>query len=142
MKLRELMDMADIILRGALFAGLVLHKAVWEIMKRGRPALRPQASPPKLGLRLTKLAKICALGFLVIQTLFLSVLPISNFASDVCRQIGVLLFVSGLSVALAGRIALGQELERHREIPRSTSIIRSSALESTGSFVTPSIQVT
>ena len=97
----------DIVLRAALLAGLVLHKAVWELMKRGRPTSHRRASPAGPVLRLIKLTKIGVLGFLVIQTLFLSVLPISNEPRDI-QAVGLLLFAIGLSVALAGRIALGK----------------------------------
>jgi len=64
------------LLRVALLSGLVLHKVIWEMLKAGsnRPSSTAQPKPSLLK-RLVKLAKSLALIFLVVQTLFLDILP-------------------------------------------------------------------
>lgn len=66
------------ILRIFLFLGLVLHKVVWEVLKKPASSVAPTAPRPASGLKsLVKLVKVGVLLFLVVQTLFLNVFPIS-----------------------------------------------------------------
>ena len=99
--------MTDILLRVALFSGLAIHKVVWEVMKRPSQSRAPVTKRPRvsLPLRLVKLAKIGVLGFLLVQTLFLDVLPIND--GNVLRLTGLALFLAGLATAVTGRVQLG-----------------------------------
>jgi protein-S-isoprenylcysteine O-methyltransferase Ste14 len=93
-------------LRIGLFGGLVLHKAVWEAL-RLRGAAAPVARVSRSPLtRLVKLAKMVVLAFLLLQTLALDVLPISEHPGPL-RAAGVLLYAAGLALAIAGRVQLG-----------------------------------
>lgn len=95
-----------IYLRLFLLAGLLCHKLVWEALKpaRGQAAA---AAPASLAKRVVKLGKAAFLIFLLVQTLFLDLLPISQ-APAAIRTVGVVLFIGGLALALAGRIQLGR----------------------------------
>ena len=96
------------ILRIFLFLGLVLHKVVWEVLKK--PASRTTVSAPRpaSGLKsLVKLVKIGVLLFLVVQTLFLDVFPISRDPQNL-RVAGLILYVAGLAIAILGRVELGR----------------------------------
>jgi len=87
--------------------GLVLHKAVWEYMKRRDHV---QIDQPKqaesVQKRVLKLIKIGILGFLVIQTLFLNLFPISANPAFI-SIVGLVIYSLGLIVAIIGRIQLG-----------------------------------
>lgn len=93
-------------LRIILFAGLVLHKLVWEIYKRRNPQTesRPALRSPKS--QLVKGAKLVVLLFLIVQTLFLNVLPIEN-APAWLPGLGLAIYCAGLALAIAGRVQLG-----------------------------------
>jgi protein-S-isoprenylcysteine O-methyltransferase Ste14 len=95
------------ILRLILFLGLVFHKVVWEIMKRwGRSGIYPQRF--KMSFKsLIKFFKIIVLVFLVIQTLFLDLLPIVDRAIGL-RVLGTTIYFVGLAMALMGRLQLGR----------------------------------
>lgn len=92
-------------LRLYLLAGLLLHKAVWEILKRRSPT-PPASTPQPLRLRLVKAVKIAILLGIVAQTLLPDILPISQ-APHQLRLMGTLLYTAGLALALAGRLQLG-----------------------------------
>jgi protein-S-isoprenylcysteine O-methyltransferase Ste14 len=93
------------LVRAALFLGLVLHKAIWEILKRAdRPALR--AAVP-LRLRVVKVVKILVLAFLLVQTLFLDILPISGAPAQL-HLVGGAFYLLGLSLAITARMQLGR----------------------------------
>lgn len=96
-----------IYLRIFLFSGLVFHKLVWEIMKRGTP-LSDNSEKPKRSIfnSLVKSAKILFLIFILVQTLFLNILPISN-EPLLLRIIGTVIYTIGLSTAVIGRVHLG-----------------------------------
>ena len=94
-------------LRIFLFSGMVFHKLVWEVMKRR------DGTPPKVNKQKTsflkssiKLAKILFLLFLLVQTLFLDLFPITD-QSLYLRIFGVILYSLGLGIAVTGRIQLG-----------------------------------
>jgi protein-S-isoprenylcysteine O-methyltransferase Ste14 len=88
-----------------LLAGLVFHKAVWEIMKAKQGAPPAKAAPP-LKVRLLSWIKIAILVGIVAQTLIPEVLPIAADADQI-RAIGVAIYTLGLVTAITGRIQLG-----------------------------------
>jgi protein-S-isoprenylcysteine O-methyltransferase Ste14 len=112
------------LVRAALFLGLVLHKAIWEILKRAdRPALR--AAVP-LRLRVVKVVKILVLTFLLVQTLFLDILPISGAPAQL-HLVGGAFYLLGLSLAITARMQLGRnwlDLENFDVRPTQTIVDR------------------
>jgi protein-S-isoprenylcysteine O-methyltransferase Ste14 len=95
-------------LRIALVLGLVLHKLVWEVMRRrdGAPAQATDPSPSPRR-RAVKAAKVLALAGLLVQTLFLSAFPIARQPMRV-RVAGVAIYSLGLLMAILGRVQLGR----------------------------------
>ena len=96
-----------ILLRAFLLAGLVVHKIVWEALKRRKhPGGKPSPEKRPAGLALVKAAKIGILVGIVVQTLSPELFPITAepFA---LRVVGTVIYSIGLAVALAGRIQLG-----------------------------------
>lgn len=112
--------------RVILLAGLVSHKLVWEVM---RPrATKQRAKPVRLSstVAFIKVVKLCVLGLLMIQTLFLDVMPIAHDPSSL-RIIGLGLFGSGLGIAVLGRIHLGEnwvDLEEYQVVPGQALVTR------------------
>jgi protein-S-isoprenylcysteine O-methyltransferase Ste14 len=97
-----------VILRLMLFLGLVCHKLVWEVLKRGQPRRATQQSAPvKKSVWLVKSIKVAALLFIIVQTLFLNVLPISSNPAPL-RVIGTAIYLLGLGTAILGRLHLGR----------------------------------
>ena len=98
-----------ILLRAYLFAGLVVHKLVWEWLKRNQRVAGAKAviDDAPLHVRLAKLAKILVLGAILVQT----VTPWTWFPILVAPQtlliVGVAIYSIGLAVAIAGRVQLG-----------------------------------
>ncbi len=115
------------VLRIALFSGLVLHKVVWEVLKRRGES--DETPPERTGnpmLSLIKLLKSLALLFLLIQTLFLEVLPILTEPLPL-RLAGVLIYVIGLATAVLGRIQLGDNwanIEDSQILPGQSLVTR------------------
>ena len=111
------------LLRVYLLAGMILHKAVWEALKR-RSNFRP--APRKL-LDLIKAVKIAALAGLIAQTLLpADVLPISSHP-DFLRTIGALVFTAGLAIAVTARFQLGNnwaDLEAATLLPGQQLVTR------------------
>ena len=110
-------------LRIALFLGLVLHKLLWEFLKkRGRI---PAVQCPSTGLpakRFVKPLKKLVLAFLIIQTLFLDLLPIAAEPS-ILRLWGTVIYFTGLSTALLGRLQLGKnwvDIEDYQVLPEQS----------------------
>lgn len=94
------------ILRAYLLAGLLIHKAVWEILKRRSG--RQQAAPAGMTLRLLKATKVAILGGLVVQTLLpMEIFPIREDPSAL-RVIGTSIYTVGLFVAILARLQLGK----------------------------------
>ena len=92
-----------------LLLGLVFHKLLWEYLKRTETRPQPvRRSSGSAVLHVVKLGKIAALGFLLVQTLWLDVVPISRRPRSV-RVIGLILYVLGLATAVAGRVQLGKD---------------------------------
>ena len=100
-------DFMMVLLRVYLLAGLLVHKAVWELMKKrggGRRPARPQAS---LRMKLVKTVKIGILAGILLQTLLPDIFPLSSGSTPI-RSVGALIYTVGLVVALLGRTQLGQ----------------------------------
>lgn len=96
------------ILRIFLFLGLLLHKAVWEVLKRPGATAAPKAPRQATTLKsVVKLVKVGVLLFLVVQTLFLDIFPISR-DPQALRIAGVILYAAGLAIAILGRVELGR----------------------------------
>jgi len=100
-------------LRIYLLAGLVVHKAVWEILKRrSAHAASVNCRPPKtagpraLPLQLVKAVKVAILLGIAAQTLLPDILPISQ-DPIMLRIAGTLIFTAGLVIAVRGRVELG-----------------------------------
>lgn len=96
-------------LRLYLLAGLLAHKALWEWMKRGRPAAK--RSPRQ---RLVALVKMAILAAIVVQTLIPAEwtgplrLPAETFP---WRSLGAVVYTLGLALAMVGRWQLGDNWE-------------------------------
>lgn len=91
--------------RVVLLAGLIFHKAVWEVLKRQDTRQRPAASKAPLPVRA---AKIAVLAGIIIQTLSPEILPISNDTS-ITLPLGLILFAAGLLLAVIARLQLGKQ---------------------------------
>jgi protein-S-isoprenylcysteine O-methyltransferase Ste14 len=92
-------------LRLFLLLGLVLHKGVWEILKRRQSTPRPSSTPAMVFI---KLAKIAMLAGLCAQTVLPGVLPILSEPTTL-RLAGSLIFAAGLAVAITARCQLGRQ---------------------------------
>jgi len=112
------------LLRVFLFAGLVLHKLVWEILKTGNRADTKPASPG-LFKRIVKYGKIGVLFFLIAQTLFLELLPIMNEPASL-RAIGAAIFALWLAIAITGRAQLGKNWANleDRQVMRGQQLVQ------------------
>jgi protein-S-isoprenylcysteine O-methyltransferase Ste14 len=97
-----------IILKIYLLAGLVFHKALWEILKRrhgGADTASDAATSPVT--RLIKLVKLMILAAILVQTILpTDILPISTDPAAL-RLTGLVIFTLGLLTAVAARIQLG-----------------------------------
>lgn len=92
-------------LRVYLLTGLVLHKAVWELLKRGQPRAAAKMLSPRV--KLVKAVKIVILLGVAVQTLAPDILPIAGDAGTL-RYVGAAVFTMGLAIALAARFQLGR----------------------------------
>jgi protein-S-isoprenylcysteine O-methyltransferase Ste14 len=105
-------------LRIYLLSGLILHKGVWEILKRAgkiavegnesssTPKVDPVTTPRGIALQLVKAVKITILAGIALQTLLPEILPITS-EPFVLRVLGALLYTTGLFIAIRGRLELG-----------------------------------
>ena len=101
------MTVLDIVLRAYLFAGLAVHKVIWEVMKRGQGhASTPSAAVKSLSLSVVKAGKIAIMVGLFVQLFLPDILPIASDPQRL-RISGVVIFTLGLLIALLARIALG-----------------------------------
>jgi Putative protein-S-isoprenylcysteine methyltransferase len=96
-----------IFLRLYLLAGLVAHKAVWEILKRRKAPAgeRPAPKPQPLSVKLVKAVKVAILLGIVAQTMLPEILPISAEPFGL-RVVGVVLYTAGLLIAVIARFQL------------------------------------
>ena len=96
-----------IFLRLYLLAGLIAHKAVWEILKR-RKAPSTEKPAPKaqtLSVKLVKAVKVAILLGIVAQTMLPEILPISQ-QPFLLRVVGVAVYTAGLLIAVIARFQL------------------------------------
>jgi len=101
-------DLTPDIYRLLLFGGLVLHKLVWEVLKRtDTPSQNSTAKPAGIFKRGVKAGKSLFLIFLVIQTLFLEIFPISE-NPQMLLLVGGIIYLAGLAIAITGRMQLGK----------------------------------
>ncbi|CAN5587500.1 hypothetical protein BH10CHL1_BH10CHL1_27060 [soil metagenome] len=114
-----------LLLRVILFLGLVTHKLVWEILKkRDGGAPQPAQAPISLLKWLVKQGKVLFLVFILIQTLFLNLLPISDEPFYI-QVLGFVLFFAGLATAIIGRLQLGNNwanLEDYDSLQKSNLV--------------------
>jgi len=92
-----------------LFLGMILHKVVWEVLKKKGPVnIGSDPNRPSLFKQLVKFTKVVFLLFLIVQTLLLpAVFPITT-NPEILRWIGLILYTIGLVIALVGRFQLGK----------------------------------
>ena len=96
-----------ILLRLYLLAGLIAHKAVWEILKR-RKAPSAEMPAPKsqpLTVQLVKTVKVGILLGIVAQTMLPEILPISPEPFSL-RVAGIAIYTAGLLIAVIARFQL------------------------------------
>src|SRR5688572_13614755 len=108
------------LVRVLLFAGLVIHKLIWEIWKRKYPSAVKPSGPSSAAKKIVKLGKIGFLLFLMVQALFLDILVIRN-APVLLSYMGIALFVLGFCISMLGRIGLKQnwsDLEDENVLPQ------------------------
>ena len=94
------------LLRAYLLAGLVIHKLVWEVLKRRD---RPAAAAPSTSaapLSVLRAMKIGILAGLLAQTVAPELFPIMTDPRPL-RVVGVVLYTAGLAIALLARVQLG-----------------------------------
>ncbi len=115
------------VMRVLLFVGLVVHKLVWEVLKRRSKTTHPnQKSTPNVMVNVIKVIKMGILVFLLIQTLFLELFPISNDPAMI-KLVGLCFYVIGLTTAILGRLHLGDnwvDLEEYQVIPEQALVTR------------------
>jgi protein-S-isoprenylcysteine O-methyltransferase Ste14 len=93
-----------LLLKFYLFAGLIIHKAVWEILKK-TDENQPK-EPRSFSLLAVKGVKIAILIGVIVQTFLPDVLPISGEPFWI-RAAGTVIYSLGLITAIAARIQLG-----------------------------------
>jgi len=91
------------LLRLFLLSGLLLHKAIWEVLGR-----RDRVEKPTPAVLLVKSAKLAVLIGLCLQTVTPAVLPILPEPAAL-RWPGGLLFAAGLALAIVARFQLGRQ---------------------------------
>jgi protein-S-isoprenylcysteine O-methyltransferase Ste14 len=115
------------IMRVLLFVGLLVHKLVWEILKRrSTTAHSTKQSTPNVMVSVIKVIKIGVLVFLLIQTLFLELLPISSDPAMI-KTVGLCFYLVGLTTAILGRLHLGDnwvDLEEYQVIPEQALVTK------------------
>jgi protein-S-isoprenylcysteine O-methyltransferase Ste14 len=108
-----------------LFSGLVLHKLLWEVLKKRERGLGDSERSLKWqGRRLVKVVKVMVLAFLALQTLFLDLFPIPDNSTTV-RMFGLAVYFVGLTTAVIGRLQLGQnwvDLEDYQVLPQQSLV--------------------
>ena len=113
------------LLRFYLLAGIVAHKAYWELTKRRIPT--PAKPVPSLAKRIVKAGKVGILLGIVVQVLIpWSILPVSGDARSVPAT-GVALYTVGLIIAIAGRAQLGaswSDIEEPGKVARAALVSR------------------
>ena len=113
------------ILRLILFLGLVFHKLLWEVLKRRDrvPGVHKDSSKPQRTW-FVKFTKGIVLAFLVFQTLFLDLFPITDQATPL-KIIGTAIYFVGLVTAVIGRLQIGKnwvDLEDYQVLPEQSLV--------------------
>lgn len=94
-------------LRIYLLAGLIAHKAVWEVLKRKqKPASETGRKKGSVRLAAIKAAKITILLGIVAQTMAPDVLPLTT-EPFIIQVVGTVVYSLGVLLAVAGRVQLG-----------------------------------
>ncbi len=94
------------ILRCFLLAGLIGHKAVWEILRRH--SIGGRAKPERVKLQAVKIVKVAIFLGIIVQTLLpRDILPITSEPMQL-RIAGLIVFTLGLLVAVLARLELGR----------------------------------
>jgi protein-S-isoprenylcysteine O-methyltransferase Ste14 len=95
-------------LRLTLAAGLIFHKLLWELLRaRARGPHNQSARSLTLRSMFVKAVKAAVFFFLIVQTLFLDLFPISEEPAHL-KNAGAVIFFMGLSLAIVGRLQLGK----------------------------------
>ncbi len=96
-----------IFLRLYLLAGLVAHKAVWEMLKRRKAPMGEKhvPKPQPLSVKLVKAVKIAILLGIIVQTMLPEIFPISTVPFGL-RVVGIVLYTAGLLIAVVARFQL------------------------------------
>src|SRR5688572_19853104 len=116
-------------LRLYLLSGLLLHKAVWEVLKQRPRTSQPRPAQP-FRVHIIKAAKVAILLSIVVQTaIHREFLPITSDATLV-RAIGTAIYTGGLAIALVGRLQLGSNWA-DIEVAR---VLRAQQIVSTGLY--------
>jgi protein-S-isoprenylcysteine O-methyltransferase Ste14 len=128
-----------LLLRIYLLGGLLVHKAVWEILKRrqrgclsAKESTSSKLKKPAAGglpVEAVKAVKIAILLAIAAQTLLPDILPISG-EPLVLRIAGTLIYTAGLLIAIRGRTELGgnwSDIE-------SAQVLREQAVVSNGPY--------
>jgi protein-S-isoprenylcysteine O-methyltransferase Ste14 len=98
----------SMVLRAYLFAGLVAHKAIWEVMRRGQgPPEDAKGCPLNLLPRIVKGGKLAITLGLLIQLFLPEIWPIATNPL-LPRIAGTILFTFGLVIAILARVELGK----------------------------------
>ena len=111
------------VFRLVLVSGLIFHKGLWEVLKLRSPIPTPQHQVPlNFGRIVIKAIKAMALIFLIVQALFLDILPISEEPSGL-RIFAMMIYFVGFSLAVVGRLQLGKnwvDLEDSHVLPNQS----------------------
>jgi protein-S-isoprenylcysteine O-methyltransferase Ste14 len=102
-------------IRFYLLGGLILHKLVWEVLKRRgpQPARKPNLS---LKSRILSVVKMIILAGIIVQTLIPPVAPISS-DPQILQTVGLAIYTAGLLMAIVARVQLGRnwsDIEKSR----------------------------
>jgi protein-S-isoprenylcysteine O-methyltransferase Ste14 len=97
----------DVLTHIYLLTGLLLHKAVWEVMKRrDRTPPQPKTRPPEA--RFLSLVKVAILAAIIVQAAFgIAIVPIANSPGPIVLA-GLALYTVGLLTSVTARIQLGR----------------------------------
>jgi len=98
-----------VLMRVYLLAGLVAHKAIWELLRWRQGGDKGVKRPPRpLKAKLVAVVKISILLSIIAQTVIsFDVLPICA-SSDMIRIVGLVIYTIGIVVAVLGRLQLGE----------------------------------
>src|SRR5438128_6606028 len=108
------------VFRLVLVSGLIFHKGLWQALKIKSPIPTPERQvSSNFGRLVIKAIKVIVLIFLIVQALFLDILPISEEPTGL-RISGMIIYFAGFSLSVAGRLQLGKnwvDLEDSHVLP-------------------------